>query len=477
MATKNKISLIIITLLFFPLAVFSASYDFYVDGDYDGDEDGSKDKPFNTIGEAAAEAEEKGGTNKIYIENGQYDEKVTLGKRIKLYGQSASGVVIKKTMAMKDGSSIKDLTISGGTNAIDVEAEANVEIDNCRLKNFSRIGVNAWAGGGEIKIKNSSIYDGGTKGMYIQAGRRIELVGNLIYDNNEEGIDIRARVKGTIEGNEVYGNGESGIELVVGGSEVAIKDNKIQKNGSSGIAVQFYSEDKQKGAIKITGNTIARNKKYGLDCGIPSGGSPKSGYWNSSVELIGNVIDKNSVKPINPYCGFIEAVDEAEEKTNVQVELTAEEKKVAVEETLPPVKTPEELEAERLKVEEEKLRRQQQQKEEADAITLELSNAEEENIARMEGLTGQNKLMVFFIGYDKSELALIKINQEKNREKIGRLQGLLYQTDNEGLKEALQESIDEFSQIDQKETLFIKEKENVFNLKSAWDDFWGFFFK
>ena len=454
--------------------IFSADYDLYVDADHKDEEDGSRENPFRTIKKAINKLEGKGG--KIYIKNGEYDESLILDEKIELYGESASGVVIKQGMIMEKDSSIKDLTISGGSNAINVEDGAGVEIDNCRIKNFSKIGINAYVGDGKIRIENSSIYDGGTKGMYIQRGREIELEGNRVYDNAEEGIDLREEVSGVIKNNEVYNNGESGIELVVGGSDLLIRDNQVRKNGSSGIAVQFYQEFNSSGIIKIEDNLLSRNEKYGLDCNRPSGGNPKSDYWNKALELSENVIEKNEIRSINEYCKIIRAVDDQEENTNIKIEQTEEEKSLKDDaQDTETGKTPEEIEMQELRLEEEKIRLQQQQVEEADAITLNLSNAEEKSALLIDELNKKNKLLVFIVGYDERTLELINQEIIDNGDRINRLKKIFLETDNEELKETLSETIDKFNEIRQKEKIFLEKKENTFNLKNLWEDLMSLF--
>jgi hypothetical protein len=450
--------------------ILSADYDLYVDANHKDEENGTKEKPFKTIKKAINELEDKGGA--IYIKNGEYNESLVLGEKIELYGESVSGVVIKQGIAVEENSVIKDLTINGGSNAISIEGGVSAKIDNCRIKNFSKIGINASAGGGKIRIENSSIYDGGTKGMYIQKGREIELDGNRVYDNAEEGIDLREEVSGVIKNNEIYNNGESGIELVVGGADLLIEDNQIRKNGSSGIAVQFYRESDSLGTIKIEDNLLSRNEKYGLDCNRPSGGNPKSNYWNKALELSENVIEKNEIRSINEYCKIIRAVDDQEENTNIKIEQTEEEKLLKDDaQDTETGKTPEEAEMQELRLEEEKIRLQQQQVEEADAITLELSEAEERSALLMDELNKENKLLVFIVGYNEKMLKLINQEIIENGDRINRLKKIFLETENKEFKETLSETIDKFNEIRQKEKIFLEKKKGAFNLKNLWEDF------
>ena len=105
-----------------------------------------------------------------------------------------------------------------------------------------------------------------------------------------------------------------------------------------------------------------------------------------------------------------------------------------------------------------------------------LSNFEEENQALIDEINKQNKFTVFFTGYNGEKLDQIKNNQIESREEIQQLQKILGQTDSEELKETLRESFDRFSAVNQKENLFLDQKEEAFSLNKMWQDIWGFFF-
>lgn len=297
--------------LIFPLSSEAASYDAYVDAGYSGDEEGSEEKPFDTISEAI-----ESGAEKIFIKKGKYDEKVSLKKSVRLYGKDKASVIIKGSVLMKDDTFLNDITVE---DEITVEENADAGIENCAVKNFKSIGINAAPGNGKISVLSSKIYGGGGKGMYIQAGKEVEISGNEIYDNSEEGIDVRAKVSGSISKNLIYNNGESGIEIIAGSSDVVISANTIKKNHASAIAAQFYKENKKTGNISIESNILSKNNKYGIDCAIPSGGGDKMepDYWKNSLNLNGNTIEGNSLNSINDYCDIISVVEkEEEEKDN-----------------------------------------------------------------------------------------------------------------------------------------------------------------
>lgn len=315
----KKISLIalsvIVFFIFFAQTSLGVSYDIYVDKSYkEDDADGSSEKPYKTIAEALEEAD---SGDKIYIKNGTYKETFSLKKEIELYGQKRDGVVIQGTVETTADIKIKDLTVSGKSYGI--IASGKITIDNCKIKNSSKIGVDLSESNREASIKNS-IISGNQKGIYAQRKRSVSIAGNSIYGNREEGLDVREKVSGTINNNQIYENGEGGIEIIVGGADLKISNNTIKKNKANGIAVQFYSFIEKTGRIDIQNNTLSKNGKYGFSCAIPSGGSPADSYWNNSINLENNTIENNKLKAIDNFCGIIRAVSKEEAEKNITLE-------------------------------------------------------------------------------------------------------------------------------------------------------------
>ncbi|MCK5080965.1 MAG: right-handed parallel beta-helix repeat-containing protein [Candidatus Moranbacteria bacterium] len=305
-------------------------YDIYVDADASGSEDGSEDNPYSTIFEAITKADEE---DEIYIDKGEYDENIVIDKEVSLFGDDLKEVIIDGQIEIKKNVEAQNFTIDG--NVI-VKSGADIIFDNLVIKEASGVAVNAYAGNGEIVIKNSTIKRAGTKGIYAQKGRDIIISGCNIYSNEEEGIDLRSNVDGVVSGNNIYDNGESGIEFIVSDSGLQIKNNTVKNNGSSGIAAQYYEEFDEKGEIAITGNTISGNDKYGLDCNRPQGGDPDADYWSKSIIVTGNNFSGNDDGDMNKYCALVQAAPEVteeqkkeqEEKRQKEIEENQEEKEV-----------------------------------------------------------------------------------------------------------------------------------------------------
>ncbi len=407
MFSKKIFFIIIFSLLFgIPFWLRSASYDLYVDKSTKEDGTGSQNKPFKTIGEAIKEAEKKGGLQRIFIKKGIYEENLKIKKSIKLYGENEKEVTILGAVEMENETSISNLTVKGkGKVIVTVADGANVQIESCVIYGFSKIGIETW-GRGKLKVANSKIKNSGGKGFYIQMGKTIEITNCEIAGNYEEGIDIRSKTNGIIENNLISNNGESGIEVIVGSANLIIRKNNIYRNGSSGIAAQFYPEWNEKGKILLKDNKFRFNTKFGLDCNIPHGGKLQSEYWKDSIELIENEFSENKIKAISDFCDLIDAVDENEQEDNVIVGNI---------ETLEKDGTNKSSQKELIGNETRLLTEEKEEKNEEKLEEVELGlenqqkiNSEIETIIKI--LETENKLKIFFFGYKR---AIMKTFEEK----------------------------------------------------------------
>ncbi len=421
---KIFISLLFLAGFFWCSGVAYASYDAYVDASNKGDAsaDGTSEHPFENIEDAI-----KDDKSKIYIKNGEYKEKITLKSGMELYGESKSAVITGGVI-MSNKTSINNLTVVGTTTGVAIQKDASVSIVGCDVKNSKGNGVDIAEGSGKLVIKNSKLY-ANVKGVYVQRGNDLEITGSDIYGNGGEGLDLRAKIKGTIKNNSIYNNKEGGIEIVVGSSDISISNNTIKSNSSSGIAAQFYSENKKTGQVKITSNKITKNGHYGISCGTPSGGNPAKGYWSKSLELKNNNIDNNKGKAIAGACKLIEAVEEEEEKDNVIAED-------------PNAKEIAETEAEKEKLkkeEEEKMKEDARLKEEMEKNAKEAEVQQKVVLAHNESavllkkisaesecLKKTGRIKKFFFGTNKEDIARINselVNLDDSIEKLRTISG------------------------------------------------------
>lgn len=379
----------------------AASYDAYVDKGYENDDsDGSSDKPYKKIEDALEKLGSKGG--EIYIKNGTYGESLSLDENFDLFGQSKDKTIIKGSLTSKGNNKFKNLTIVGGSYGID--ASGKLEVDNCKIKGASKIGINLEESDKEASVTNSVLSDNG-KGIYVQRKRQLYFSGNSVYGNAGEGIDIRERVNGTISGNEVTSNGEGGIEIIVGGTNVKIQKNTITKNKASGIAVQFYSFIEKTGSIIIENNTLSKNGHFGLLCGIPSGGKPSGSYWDESIELKTNVIEGNKSGTIEKICNII-AIDEEEEKENTLINKP---------DTLSEKKEEDENEETKEQIIKEQLDEQAK-------INDSLISASNQNL---ENLKKKNSILLFLLGTNKKDLDSLENKTKEIDSELSKIKNML----------------------------------------------------
>lgn len=457
---KNKIlfSFLSLALLFFVISnVKSAGYDFYVNKDYEGEEKGTSENPFKTIEKALEKAQEK---SKILVKNGTYEEQLVLKNGIEIYGEEKSKTIIKgkngSTIRGNDNNVIKNITILGGSSGIVFEKKGKIQ--NCIIKNVRKNAIEALAGNSELEITNSQITGSG-KGAYIQSGRFVTIEKNKFFKNREEGIDLREKIKGTIHNNQIFENGEGGIEIIVGSSDVSIKNNLIKKNKSSGIATQFYSHAKKTGTIEIKNNTIANNGNYGIVCKAPSGGNPSKDYWNNSIEVTENNIERNKLKSISSSCKIIEAITEEEEKKNQTIEGDVTKEEANQENYDEEINKNEELS---LISEKEII---------LNNLLNEISISHEISTEKIKGeiekIKKESKIKVFFFGISYKKIKSVKILLEKIREDKLLLEKSISEIGDESPSNSTKDAIEKKEEIERilnSSELFLQEKENKFSL-------------
>ena len=454
---KKRFAVLLGIITFFTLFQYklamAESYDLYVDKSYSGSEEGTSDKPFKKIADALDKAD-KG--DKIYIKNGTYEEELVLGEGIELYGQEKNKTIIKNssdsstTIKGKGNNVLKNLTVSGGYSGIVFEKKG--EIKNCIIKNVKKNAVDAVMGSSEIKVIDSKITGNG-KGIYVEMGRVILISNNEFSNNSEEGVDIREKTKGLVEGNSITGNGEGGIEIVIGSANVDIKNNKISKNKASGIAAQFYTQASKTGEVVIQNNIISQNGHFGIVCNAPSGGNIPKGYWNNSLNLVGNTIENNKKIAISKTCKIVEAVTEEEIKEN---EIPADEVG----------STPNEETSDEEELEPENIYNQFELAAiiEMDGMKLKNSEFSSAYSQATESYKERSRFMIFFIGPDHEKISRLKQLNEEQKNSLARLQEIRSSVDNDLLNEIIDPLIQENEKNIQDSNSVIENQESKFSL-------------
>jgi hypothetical protein len=423
-----------------PFVLQAASYDVYVEASADLDEaDGSRKYPYSSIGEAIAAVSGLSGSQKIFVGAGVYEEDVVVEKSVEFYGEKKSKTVIVGTMTLKDDVLLQNLTIKASrTVGILVSEDASAKLENCEIVGSKKMGIQALPGKGKLTLKQVTVRGGGGKGLYIQEGKTIDIRDSEVTDNAEEGIDIRAKVSGVIANNSIHENGESGIELVIGSSDLLIANNAIQKNSASGIAAQFYAETSKRGSINIEGNTIQDNRKYGLDCALPSGGSPNASYWNRSIDLQKNTFDDNRIDAINDFCDIINVVEEEEEELDNRIENESESDEE--------ISKSQSQKVSRVELE-QKVKEAQEVRERDEILWTEAYGLVEEHAASVSRANAQlvainkkSRWQVFLFGVDEERMAELRKEIERSETRLAHLRELTNQMGNEESRTLLEAS-------------------------------------
>lgn len=264
---QRKIAALIVVLFLFALPTFSLSShrsDLYVDAKAAGSQDGSSAHPYTSINEALKHANSK---TDIHVANGNYKENFTIKKGVKIYGESADGVVVsaktdKYAVArMKDDTTINKITLKGGKWGIEVDTDSKVSIIKCKVKYNNQDGIHIeFDSSDRVSISDSEIRNNGRAGIYSKQ-RKLSLTDNKIFDNRSNGIDIEAGSDAYIEGSNISNNGGSGLKLRVDGSTIWTKNNTVRGNGRDGMEVIFSGKD---GRIDVKNSSYIDNGRYGI---------------------------------------------------------------------------------------------------------------------------------------------------------------------------------------------------------------------
>lgn len=242
--------------------------------------------------------------------SGKENDDVKIRKGVQVIGESPAKATINGDVTMEDGAILKNVTINANLIGVTVEKGATATLENVTVKGASGAGIFTKEGGGTLTVRNSRITKNG-KGFYILSGKNIFITGNQTTDNGEEGLDVRKNVSGIISGNTMTRNAESGAEVVLGDSTVTITKNTFVQNKASGLALQYYSNNKL-GKVTVSSNNFTGNSQYGLVCNNPSGGKRPPGFFKNSVELAENSFGVNK-KGAMRGCGLVNATLEEQE--------------------------------------------------------------------------------------------------------------------------------------------------------------------
>ncbi|MDH4330326.1 MAG: right-handed parallel beta-helix repeat-containing protein [Candidatus Moranbacteria bacterium] len=459
---RFKFLVIVLFFLCVPFLSYAKEYDFYVDASASSGGDGSKASPFRKIADALEEA---GKSASVFLMKGNYEEDVDLKNSIKLYGENEVSVVIIGDVTMGNNTRLDTLTVSVKKDPLIIFGDADVQIENCVVRNFEGTGIILLAGSGKVSIVDSRIKNGEGKGMYIERGRSVYIANNQVMGNGEEGIDVRSNVSGSIINNNIEDNGESGVEIIGEKVDLIVSGNKIKNNGANGIAFQYYPSLSGDGKVVVSENSISGNNKYGIDCNVPHGkGLGFVGYWERLIEMKENDIYSNKIKSINNFCMLSEKKKEEESENNIVESGFVEDEDG---EGKNEISEEERLEMERIKEKERKKEEERLRKIEELKLKLGMYNDITNSVAQvMNEMRLRSKFSLFVFGVRDAELKNMEIILENSERQLDEIQGGInnFQLD-EAEESALIEKVKERQKIIEAQLEFMDNQKNKFSIR------------
>ncbi len=163
---------------------------------------------------------------------------------------------------------LRSLSITGGTDGIDLAGTASVELDNAQVINNSATGVNAGSGT-TLTITSSSIDRNTGAGVNANDSTTLVITLSSIEDNGGVGIGISGGSASlTMSQSLLEGNTNGGLQLVDAAFQIV--GNVFFHNGSptSNIGGIELSSPSSTGTNRLDFNSIAENNTFVAVAGI-----------------------------------------------------------------------------------------------------------------------------------------------------------------------------------------------------------------
>ncbi|MDH7517329.1 MAG: NosD domain-containing protein [Candidatus Thermoplasmatota archaeon] len=212
---------------------------FYVDDDYDSSTPGWHIDHFNKIQDAINNAS---AGDRIIVYRGTYDEKLTINKKLDVFGESRDIVIINW----------------GGSGDVITINTQYVNISHFTIKNSGSNKGNAIV---KINYGNSIITDNiisdGKIGIFVNNSNNNLIYDNIITNNDGDGIQLKQSNNNDITYNNITNN-SNGI-FFYSSSSNTIENNVIQDNSDNGVFLSQTSNDNT-----IMYNNISGNSRNGI---------------------------------------------------------------------------------------------------------------------------------------------------------------------------------------------------------------------
>lgn len=286
--------------------------------------------PFTTITDALAYAQ-KEHISFVTIASGTYTESLIVPDNIILHGQhdvtiSYDPLSLQNVVQTGDHSTLFNLHISGGRNAIMIPHNTSVTISSVTASDADDFGVLMGKSdrapiiddSGEpipyeyynlseeeidalshVYFRNITVTHNKNQGMYLRDGH-VTIENSHIIENGEEGIDLHAHMLAFITDTESLRNGESGLETEIYDNVITITNSIFDGNLKNGIG---FNTSYGVGDMIIKNSTITNNLQYGIRCArhtiYPNKPRP---FFQSVITETNNIIEKNAESNISAPC-------------------------------------------------------------------------------------------------------------------------------------------------------------------------------
>ena len=174
----------------------------YVDDSAATGGNGSSNTPYQTVDKGLEEAD---GGDTVYVKEGTYTENIIIPKNVKLEGDGTKENIIitassnnQPTVQMRNGSSVKHITVVKGKTGIEVKKKSEATIKSCIIKESKNHGIRIKGGNigvdYEVTISNNTIEDNKGSGIYVKKEQRGVIEDNDILNNKKDGIYLQGTV-------------------------------------------------------------------------------------------------------------------------------------------------------------------------------------------------------------------------------------------------------------------------------------------
>jgi hypothetical protein len=172
---------------------------------------------------------------------------------------------------------VRGLTINGqgGGYGISLAAASTLEIDRCTVANMNVNGIVAQVDGADVSIKDSSIQDNGSVGVYVSGDMKFIVERARIERNGSYGISVQNGANGSVADTLIAGNSNTG--LIVGNQvngvtmALTLSGSRIHQNTLNGVTVGTGMP----GTLRFEGseNVISDNTANGVVVSAAGGGT------------------------------------------------------------------------------------------------------------------------------------------------------------------------------------------------------------